>query len=174
VIFSIYTASFSCIRRTEEIKGETPFSTSSSVLPFSSTLELTLPSFYRSETWLVTSSLRQSLSSLFRSQVGALAAGPVTDRWGRRFGMFFGRTLSPLIVSRALSLSLTSACLALRLLHHCDRIYCHHHFARQGPICTSPSPCVSARTPLTSLPVQIAGRFILGFGIASVTTACPS
>lgn len=64
------------------------------------------------------------------NMVGSFVSGPVTDRWGRRFGMCFGAVC--IIVGTVISVS----------AHHRGQF--------------------------------IAGRFILGFGIAPVTTACPS
>lgn len=64
------------------------------------------------------------------NMVGSFVGGPVTDRWGRRFGMCFGAVC--IIIGTVISVSAHS----------------------RGQF--------------------IAGRFILGFGIAPVTTACPS
>ncbi|KAI5477821.1 general substrate transporter [Pseudohyphozyma bogoriensis] len=64
------------------------------------------------------------------NMVGALFAGPLTDRWGRRVGMFVGCVI--IIIGSVVATS-----------------------ARHRP-------------------QFIGGRFVLGFGIASVTTAAPA
>ncbi len=86
------------------------------------------------------------------SMVGAFAAGPIADKWGRRMGMFAGG----LVIVTGCIVSRSSGVLVRRSHQAAD---------------TAPPQIVSSAKHFEQL---IGGRFILGFGIAIMTVGAPS